>query len=151
MDNKVIPLIILSSVLLIGFLSMGSGDTPMTEQIEFENNTELSVISVIDQPVAAGKITIEKIETNARGWIVIHADNSGEIGDVIGFRPIIPGIVDDLEIGIDVTKATVILYASLYPDHGTSGLFDQSDRANAITLADGVLSKEFRVTLPFGN
>lgn len=151
LDNRLVPLIILNLVVLLGFLSIGSNQEVVFNSDNFPSEKKLPAISIKDQPLMSGKITIDKIQTNERGWIVVQADENGKPGEVIGFRQIYPGIVNNLEVRTDPSKVTVILYVNMHRDNGIEGIFEHPDNDFPFVGGKNTYMERIRVTYPFNN
>lgn len=84
-----------------------------------------SIIATADQPIGPGDtVGVPFVLAELPGWLVIHADEYGLPGQVIGFRRVGQGITRDLVIEIDATSATGTVYAMLHVDTGTAGRFE---------------------------
>ncbi|MRR32085.1 hypothetical protein EG834_17550, partial [bacterium] len=49
-------------------------------------------VTVSDQSVDGGKLTIAEVDSPATGWLVIHAQASGKPGPVLGYSPVKAGV-----------------------------------------------------------
>lgn len=84
-----------------------------------------------DQALASGEInlatdlivTAKSVLSDGPGFVVIHADNGGQSGDVIGFAAVEDGLTSDLSIPIDGIL-TAIVYPMLHSDTGTIGEYE---------------------------
>ncbi|RPI78255.1 MAG: hypothetical protein EHM41_25725, partial [Chloroflexi bacterium] len=81
-------------------------------------------VSVTNQELVDGAVTIPVIVSDGRGWMVIHIDDGGSPGEVIGVAPVADGSSADVLVPIDVTKATESLFAMLHTDAGTPFSYD---------------------------
>lgn len=86
--------------------------------------TAADSIVVKDQKVVNNTVTIESVTAAKAGWIVIHADQNGQPGDVIGHAAVAAGKSSDVKVTIDSSKATAKLYAMLHIDAGKIGTFE---------------------------
>lgn len=75
-------------------------------------------VSVRDQLVRAGFVVIDQVVSDDPGWMVIHADNGGAPGAVVGFRFIANGLNTNVQVMIDEALATDALFAMLHMDAG---------------------------------
>ncbi len=57
-------------------------------------------------------------------WVTVHADNNGQLGELLGVTLLSPGINRTIEIEIDFEMATETVHAALYLDAGTLGEFE---------------------------
>lgn len=81
-------------------------------------------VTVLSQEVIKGQVTIAEVVVPVEGWVVIHADDAGSFGPIIGQAHLEPGITTDLAIDIDVGAATETLYAMLHTDGGVFDVFE---------------------------
>jgi hypothetical protein len=81
-------------------------------------------VTVKDQKAAMGAVSIDEVLSNGPGWLVIHADKNGAPGPVIGFAAVSEGLVKNLAVKIDESKATPVLYAMLHTDAGKVGVYE---------------------------
>jgi nucleoid-associated protein YgaU len=81
-------------------------------------------VTVEDQEIVDGKVTIAKVVSSGAGWLVIHADDAGSPGPVIGFSPVVDGENADVVVEVDAAQATPVLYAMLHTDAGTVGTYE---------------------------
>ena len=58
-------------------------------------------------------------------WIVIHADEDGQLGEIIGKQPIPSGRSEDVVVTLNALKATRTLHAVLYEDAGKLKSFEK--------------------------
>lgn len=149
MDNRVLPLITLCLIILIGLMTLGS---PINQAEPLEEPLALPekpIIEIHDQPVMIRKVVVDEFQTREQGWIAIYADQNGMPGQVIGYHRIIPGIFRQLEIEIDLSKATVVLYAMVHKDQGNRGIFEYPGIDLPITNGNLTDPQSFRITYPF--
>ena len=100
-----------------------SGEAPVN--VAFNATFEVTpFVSVSDQLVAEGTVTIDKVSAAEAGWIAIHTDASGSPGPVIGFAPVGIGHNQNVVVEIDEAQATPILYAMLHVDAGVIGEYN---------------------------
>jgi hypothetical protein len=149
MDNRVLPLIFLCLVILIGLMTLGSPINPVEPLEEPLALPENPIIEIRDQPVMIRKVVVDEVLTREQGWIAIYADQNGKPGQVIGYRRIFPGIFRQLEIEIDLSNATVVLYAMVHKDHGNRGIFEYPGIDLPITSGNLMEPRSFRITYPF--
>ena len=104
-------------------------DEPFPGASEVEFNVELLLptpqIEVGDQAIAEdGVMLLPRAELLETTWVVIHADDDGEIGAVIGSRLFSAGEYENVPITINWRRATPVLYVVLHEDNGVSGVLD---------------------------
>jgi predicted lipoprotein with Yx(FWY)xxD motif len=82
-------------------------------------------VTVADQAIQNGTVTIPQIVSNGSWWMVIHRQNpDGTMGEYIGYTLIKPGINTDVVVKIDMDLVTPVLYAMLHEDHDPLGRLD---------------------------
>jgi plastocyanin len=113
--------------------------------------TPANSVSVVDQALAeGGVVTIPVVISAAPGWLVIHADNGGSPGLILGMTPVTDGENLDVVVELAGEGVTETLYAMLHIDAGTAGAFEFPDGADVPALdSDGsVVAPSFDVILP---
>ena len=131
-------------------------DGEMAAETTDEEKTEDEVMSFDDlepsitvhaQDVIKGKVTIAEAVAQLDGWIVIHVDDAGSFGPIIGQSPLRAGVTTDLTVEIDVDAATETLYAMLHIDGGVFDVFEFPG-SDMPVLQDGEpISQIFTVTI----
>jgi plastocyanin len=81
-------------------------------------------VAVRDQAIAEGTVTIDEVSAAEPGWIVIHIDDNGSPGAVIGYAPVGIGHHPDVVVTIDSAQATPTLHAMLHVDAGVIGEYN---------------------------
>lgn len=104
-------------------------------------------VTVADQVVTHDQVIIDEIYSDGPGFIVIHADNEGSFGAVIGHRAINAGTSVNVAVDIDVTMATPVLYAMLHSDTGEMGVYE----FGTVEGADGPVAVDGEVVTPAFN
>ena len=83
----------------------------------------VDVISAWAQ-IVDSSVTIANITAQVDGFIVIHADNDGAFGDVIGSAPVSAGQNSDVVVEVDAASVTDILWPMLHVDTGEIGVYE---------------------------
>lgn len=81
-------------------------------------------VTVDDQPIKNGTVTVARVVAFEPGWIVIHADANGKPGPILGYTAVKPGENMNVVVNIDEAKATSRLHAMLHVDRGEMGMFE---------------------------
>jgi hypothetical protein len=83
-------------------------------------------------------VTIEEVVVVRPSWVVIHPDDNGSLDpNGVGRIALEIGSHQDIDINIDVERATRILYAELHDDLGLPGHFELLDRpANPLVIVE---------------
>jgi hypothetical protein len=103
-------------------------------------------VQVSDQAIQNGTVTVDSIVSDGPGWIVIHADQNGAPGPVIGHSAVVNGENTDVTVEIDVNSATETLYAMLHTDAGTAGTYEFPGADGPVTVDGQVVVTPFTVT-----
>jgi hypothetical protein len=82
------------------------------------------MVVVQDQAIDDSRVVILKVMSATPGWIVIHADNAGRPGPVIGYAAVREGENLNVVVAIDAKRATPVLYAMLHVDAGVIGSYE---------------------------
>lgn len=93
-------------------------------------------ITVSDQDVSDGIVTVDEVVSAGPGWVVVHADADGSPGPVIGETSVPDGTSEDVEVEVDMDAATETLHVMLHEDTGTEGTWEFPD-ADPPAQADG--------------
>jgi hypothetical protein len=103
---------------------------------------------VADQEVTPdGVVHIDAATVPAPAWLLLHADDNGRPGPLLGLRPLAAGEHEKLLLAIDWRQATPRLHASLHHDHGRSGTFYEEVDTPLLVRGEAV-AVTFAVTLP---
>ena len=131
-------------------------DGEMAAETTDEEKTEDEVMSVDDlepsvtvhaQDVIKGQVTIAEAVAQLDGWIVIHADDDGSLGPIIGQSYLQAGVTTDLAVEIDVSAATETLYAMLHRDGGVFDVFEFPGPDMPVLEDTEPISPAFTVTI----
>lgn len=130
-QNKFARLIIL--VVSLFALTLGAGAGLSAQEMMAPS------VEVADQSVLNGTVTIASAYSAGPGFMVIHVDNAGSIGPVIGYRWLSPGANYNVAVSIDASAATSTLYAMLHVDDGEVGVYEFGtvEGADAPVVIDG--------------
>lgn len=92
---------------------------------EVESQLPRPVVEAADQPVGEDNlVTLARVELLEPGWALIHADEDGQAGAVIGRIRLEAGVHENVSLTIDRRWATPTLYAVLHEDDGETGLLE---------------------------
>jgi plastocyanin len=104
-------------------------------------------VTVADQEIADGKVTIAEVVSNGPGWLVIHAQADGKPGPILGYSPVADGANADVLVEIDAANATETLYAMLHTDAGEVGTWEFPEGPDAPVMAgEQVVTPAFAIT-----
>ncbi|WP_164913743.1 fasciclin domain-containing protein, partial [Methanoculleus taiwanensis] len=104
-------------------------------------------ITVTDQPIVNDSVIIKEAVAKRDNWVVIHADQNGAPGPVIGMALIARGVNDNITVQIETENATKTLYAMLHNDAGMKGVFEFPGSDRPETVMGEVVVQPFNVTM----
>ena len=101
-------------------------------------------VTVSDQTIINNSIWVDKVVAKAAGWIAIHASSDGF--PVVGETYVHQGENDNVQVWIDIDKATDTMTAMLHVDAGKPGVYefpgpDESWRTEMLQFEDDVRSQ----------
>ena len=104
-------------------------------------------VTVADQEIVDGKVTIAEVVSDGPGWLVIHAQADGNPGPVLGYSPVVDGANAGVMVEIDAIRATETLYAMLHTDAGEVGTWEFPEGPDApVKVGEQVITPAFVVT-----
>jgi len=104
-------------------------------------------VSVVDQEIADGAVTIAEVVSDGPGWLVIHAQAEGKPGPVLGYSPVNDGHNESVVVKIDLDGATETLYAMLHTDGGEIGTWEFPGGPDGPVQVDGkVITPPFAIS-----
>lgn len=120
---------------------------PFTVQLPGgEADVEPSVTTEDQSLGEEGTVTVPMVVAAETGWIVIHTDQDGGPGPVIGQAAVEAGENENVEVTIAVAGATDTLHAMLHSDTGEAGVYEFPDADPPVQDADGnVVMEPFTV------
>ena len=108
-------------------------------------------VTVSDQAIQDGTVTIAKVVSNGPGWLVVHAQADGKPGPILGYSPVSDGVNTDVKVEIDTSGVTDVLYAMLHTDAGTEGKFEFPGGPDTPVSVDGkIVTPAFKITQGMG-
>jgi plastocyanin len=124
-------------------------DTPVPTDTLVPPPTESAAtpsVTVADQPLLDGKVTIEKVVSNGPGWLVVHADNDGAPGPVLGHTAVADGENTHVVVELAAEGRTQTLYAMLHMDAGTAGTYEFPGPDGPVSVNGSVVTPAFHIT-----
>jgi predicted lipoprotein with Yx(FWY)xxD motif len=104
-------------------------------------------VTVSDQAIQNGTVTVGQIVSNGNWWLVIHRQNSdGTMGEYIGETLIKNGINTNVQVKINTSLATPVLYAMLHEDHGIIGVLEFPGPDNPVMVNGQMVAPTFNVS-----
>lgn len=102
-----------------------------------------------DQDVTDGTVTIATVVTEGPGWIVIHKDEDGAPGPVIGHAAVEDGENSDVVVTLDEElMGETTLWAMLHTDAGTAGTYEFPGDDGPVQDAEGNIVQDPFVATP---
>jgi hypothetical protein len=92
-----------------------------------------------------GTVTVEEVVAAEPGWIVIHADQDGAPGAVIGRAAVEAGTNTSVQVEIEAESATDTLYAMLHVDTGTESEHELPDGDPPVQFEGQIVVTPFSV------
>lgn len=105
-------------------------------------------VMVGDQEISEGAVTVDAVVAAEPGWLVIHADEDGTPGPVIGHGQIAPVEHQSVVVEIEAEAATERLYAMLHVDSGEVGVYEFPGTDPPVESQGGIVVRGFQVQLP---
>lgn len=125
------------------------GNGSVSGEFAIELEVTLPSINVTDQEVLDdGLVQIASVVALADGWLLLHADEGGNVGEVLGFTAVQTGENNNLVVSIPWRGATPTLHAMLYEDNGRSQLLDYLVEDLPVLVQGQPVLTSFHVTLP---
>lgn len=81
-------------------------------------------VTVSDQAIEHGAVTVAKVHAAVDSWLVIHVEEDGKPGPVIGYAQVPAGESNDVKVTIDPAMATEKMFAMLHVDEGVKGTYE---------------------------
>ena len=122
---------------LFGSVAMAQTDPPVTP------NVQISEAGIVD-----GSVSIVRAVVTGPGWVVIHADNNGRPGAVLGYAPLDEGENNNISVDIDADAATPILHAMLHVDAGAVGTYEFPGADEPVMIEDDIVMAKFSAAPP---
>jgi hypothetical protein len=70
------------------------------------------------------KVVAKSVVIDQPGWLVIHADNEGKPGAVLGYAELQPGLNTNVEVTLDTEGLTSNVFPMLHYDTGVAGTYE---------------------------
>jgi len=103
-------------------------------------------VKVNDQSFDGTTVTVADVVSAGPGWLVIHRQDSGDVGPAIGYTAVKDGDNKNVVVKIDPSKATPVMYAMLHVDAGIVGAYEFPG-PDAPVIGDGqMISPSFKTT-----
>lgn len=101
-------------------------------------------VTVADQEVKDGTVTVAKTVAAQDGWMVIHKDQDGKPGPVIGFTAVKEGENENVQVKLEEdVSAPTMLWAMLHIDAGTKGTYEFPGADVPAKVGDQIVMQQF--------
>ncbi len=87
----------------------------------------------VHDQIVTDTVKAESVVSDGPGFLVIHADNAGAPGPVIGFAPVVDGTNANIEVTVDPAGVTPVLFPMLHKDDGVAGTYEFGEVEGADT------------------
>lgn len=114
---KVIVISLIVLLILIGTIFLFNLGETKEEQI-------IQRVSSNNQEIIDNNVLVSEVVSDASGWIVIHANDGGKPGQIIGYSSVNKGSNTNVLVTIDTSEATPRMFAMLHIDKGVIGSFE---------------------------
>lgn len=104
------------------------------------------LVTVSDQEIQDNRVVIDAAALVGPGWLVVHADNGGQPGPVIGHSPLFPGENRHIVVTLDLSGVTETLFAMLHIDAGELGMYEFPGPDAPVSVEGQVVAPQFEVT-----
>jgi hypothetical protein len=94
-----------------------------------------------------GRLTIASVTSPGPGWLVIHAQFEGQVGQILGYTAVDSGQNENLTVTIDPLRASPTLVAMLHVDAGTEGEYEFPGPDEPLQEQESVVSSSFVVDI----
>lgn len=87
-------------------------------------------------------LVVSAAQIDQQGWLVIHADNGGQPGPVLGYAPLVRGVNGNITIELS-GDVTAVVYPMLHVDSGEAGVYEFGTVEGAdgpVRVADAVVT-----------
>lgn len=121
----------------------------VSQSFAIERQMALPEIQASDQTILEdGLVRIDAVRAPGPGWVVIHAQEAGAIGPILGAGFVKAGLTEDVVIRIPWREGTPTLYAMLHEDDGREQRFDfPEDDLPVLAIGEPVVA-EIQTTYP---
>jgi hypothetical protein len=121
----------------------------VSQSFAITRDLALPAITATDQAVREdGLVRLDGVTMLVPGWLVIHADDDGAIGPILGHTFVEAGETADVVVHIPWRQGTPVLHAMLHEDDGRANRFDYPDGDMPVLVAGEPAVTAINVTYP---
>jgi LPXTG-motif cell wall-anchored protein len=104
-------------------------------------------VTVADQPIVGGSITLQEVKASKAGWIAVHLDEGGSAGRVIGHGAVKQGTNANLKVTLDETVPVGgKVWPMLHVDAGAIGTYEFPGPDAPVVVDGNVVMKQITIT-----
>ncbi|WP_218082603.1 DUF7282 domain-containing protein [Anthocerotibacter panamensis] len=128
------------SVFAIFLLAFSLGLPVFAQDMDHDavTGTGAVAVNVTDQKVQDGMVVLAQVVSPGPGWIVLHQDEAGKPGPVLGYAPVKAGANEQVMVSVGEALSGSKVWAMLHKDAGTLGTYEFPG-ADAPVLIQGAL------------
>lgn len=106
-------------------------------------------INITNQEITEdGLLQVDSVYAINPGWLLIHNDDDGAVGDLLGFAAVKTGLNENMTIPLQWRQATPTLHALLYEDRERDNQLDYPEGDLPVIINGQPVMATFNVTLP---
>lgn len=125
------------------------GSALVATTIEVTVQIPEAILIVSDQAVAGdGLIEFDSITSPSAGFVALHNDDGGVLGEMLAFTPVKAGDNEGVVITVNWRQATPILHAVLYEDSGEANVFEYPTLDQPFSSNGDPVLTTFEITMP---
>jgi hypothetical protein len=123
--------------------------TAVSQSFAIERDMPLPAVNATAQAVAEdGLVRLDSVYSPGPGWVVIHAEEDGGIGPILGHTFVVAGESTNVVVHIPWRQGTPMLYAMLHEDNGRANRFDFPDDDLPVLVAGEPVVTPIQATYP---
>jgi hypothetical protein len=92
---------------------------------------KVAAIFAFDQQAQNNTVVVASAIIENSGWMVIHADDNGKPGTVLGYAPVLPGTNAPVRVQLTTPPPSGTVWPMLHTDDGVKGTYEFGTVANA--------------------
>jgi len=142
MKLNLTTILILSLITIIFIAGCGQQQEPTT----IETTSIQPSLAVSDQSLTDNEVVIDSLYLDKSGYVVIHKEDNGKPGAVIGHSDLVSGENNNLKVEIDSSQAGSKIFAMLHYDDNDDGVYGFPDEDKPVVLEGNVVVKPIVIT-----
>ena len=146
-SNPYLRLFVIPLLLILTACSVFSGKKENPQATLTPATKSNPSVAVQDQASDGTSVVVKDVFSQGPGWMVIHNQVHGQIGDAIGETQLQSGDNKNVVVKIDPAQATPVMYAMLHEDAGTVGKYEFPGPDIPVMLNNQMVSPAFNATI----